>query len=157
MIEPMVCRDCARTSTQVALAGPGLALLSRVLMAAGIVMLIGLLPWLSGSDPALTLLRARSGEQEATEEALTAIRQHYGLDQGPFPLLWRWLIGLLHGDAGVSWVSGNPVLPGMLSATSVSLLLMSCALLVAFMVTILLCAPTVIRGLRGDRDRKSVV
>lgn len=150
MIEPMVCRDCARTSAHSSLAGPGLALLSRVLMAAGIVTLIGLLPWLSGSDPALSLLRARSGEQEATEEALTAIRQHYGLDQGPFPLLWRWLVGLLHGDAGVSWISGNPVLPGMLSATGVSLLLMSCALLVAFIVTIVLCAPTVIRGLRGD-------
>lgn len=150
MIEPMVCRDCARTSAQTALTGPGLTLLSRLSTAAGIVALIGLLPWLSGSDPALSLLRARSGEQEATEEALTAIRQHYGLDQGPLPLLWRWLVGLLHGDAGVSWVSGNPVLPGMLSATGVSLLLMSCALLVAVVVTMLLCVPTVIRGLRGD-------
>ncbi|MFP1960572.1 ABC transporter permease subunit [Lonsdalea quercina] len=150
MIEPIVCRTCARTSARVFLARPAIALVSRLATAVGIVTLIGLLPWLSGGDPALSLLRARSGEQEATEEALTAIRQHYGLDQGPLQLLWQWLIGLLHGDAGVSWVSGNPVLPGMLAAAGVSLLLMSCALFVALLVTMLLCAPTVIRGLRGD-------
>ncbi|MFP1927179.1 ABC transporter permease subunit [Lonsdalea quercina] len=150
MIEPIVCRTCARTSARVFLARPAIALVSRLATAVAIVTLIGLLPWLSGGDPALSLLRARSGEQEATEEALTAIRQHYGLDQGPLQLLWQWLIGLLHGDAGVSWVSGNPVLPGMLAAAGVSLLLMSCALFVALLVTMLLCAPTVIRGLRGD-------
>lgn len=155
MIEPLVCRTCARTSARVFLARPALALMSRFTMAAGIVTLIGLLPWLSGGDPALSLLRARSGEQEATEEALTAIRQHYGLDQGPLQLLWQWLVGLLHGDAGVSWVSGNPILPGMLAATGVSLLLMSCALLVALVVTVILCAPTVIRGLTGDTRRGS--
>lgn len=155
MIEPLVCRTCARTSARAFLARPALALMSRFTMAAGIVTLIGLLPWLSGGDPALSLLRARSGEQEATEEALTAIRQHYGLDQGPLQLLWQWLVGLLHGDAGVSWVSGNPILPGMLAATGVSLLLMSCALLVALVVTVILCAPTVIRGLTGDTRRGS--
>lgn len=155
MTEPNMRRACSRTFARAFLARPALALMSRLSMTAGIVTLIGLLPWLSGGDPALTLLRARSGEQEATQEALTAIRQHYGLDQGPLQLLWHWLVGLMHGDAGVSWVSGNPVLPGMLAATGVSLQLMSCALLVALVVTMLLCAPTVFRGLRGDNRRGS--
>lgn len=43
-----------------------LPLASRLFSLLGMIVLIGLMPWLSGRDPALSLLRARSGEQEAT-------------------------------------------------------------------------------------------
>ncbi|MEQ9905172.1 ABC transporter permease subunit [Pectobacterium aroidearum] len=154
MSEPLYCRTCATINqTQRPRYGMLIPLFSRLLTLAGIVVLIGMLPWLSGQDPALALLRARSGEQEATAETLNAIRHSLGLDQGPLQLLLNWLTGLLHGDAGNSWVSGRPVLPGMLQAAGVSLTLMASSALVAFTLAAVLCAPTFRQGLRGQVHR----
>lgn len=148
MSESLYCRTCAGVSRlcMSQTGGAGVPLISRLLTLAAIVVLTGLLPWLSGSDPALSLLRARSGEQEATAETLNAIRLTLGLDQGPWHALTHWLGGLPGGDAGVSWVSGLPVLPGMLRATGVSLTLMTASAGVAFLIALLLCAGTLIRG-----------
>ena len=154
MSESLYCRTCAGVS-RLRQGQPHtlLPLMSRLLTLAAIVVLIGLLPWLSGTDPALSLLRARSGDQEATAETLGAIRLSLGLDQGPWHALAHWLGGLLCGDAGVSWVSGMPVLPGMLRATGVSLTLMASSALVALIVALLLCAGTLHRGLQGGTPR----
>ncbi|WP_227875956.1 ABC transporter permease subunit [Kushneria konosiri] len=124
--------------------------LSRLITLAGVVVLVGLLPWLSGRDPALSILRARAGDQNPTPEALDSIRAQLGLDMGPWEKLGHWLSNLLHGDAGVSWISGGPVLPGMLEATGVSLTLMLAALLVALVTTAALCVTAVRRGLSGE-------
>ncbi|QEM82278.2 ABC transporter permease subunit [Halomonas binhaiensis] len=124
--------------------------LSRLITLSGVVLLVGLLPWLSGRDPALSILRARAGEQNPTQEALDAIRMQLGLDLGPVEKLSTWVTGLLHGDAGNSWISGAPVLPGMLQATQVSLTLMLAALLVAVVTAVLICLPTMRRGLAGN-------
>lgn len=154
MSESLYCRTCAGVS-RFSQSQPTtlLPLISRLLTLAAIVVLIGLLPWLSGTDPALSLLRARSGDQEATAETLNAIRLSLGLDQGPWHALVHWLGGLLRGDAGVSWVSGLPVLPGMLRATGVSLTLMATSALVAMIIALLLCAGTLKRGLQGGTPR----
>ena len=155
MSESLYCRTCAGVSRfrQRQPGGALLPLISRLLTLAAIVVLIGLLPWLSGTDPALSLLRARSGDQEATAETLNAIRLSLGLDQGPWHALAHWLGGLLRGDAGLSWISGLPVLPGMLRATGVSLTLMACSALVALIIALLLCAGTLRRGLQGGTPR----
>ncbi|MFS7253725.1 ABC transporter permease subunit [Rahnella rivi] len=155
MSESLYCRTCAGVSRfrQRQPGGALLPLISRLLTLAAIVVLIGLLPWLSGMDPALSLLRARSGDQEATAETLNAIRLSLGLDQGPWHALAHWLGGLLRGDAGLSWISGLPVLPGMLRATGVSLTLMACSALAALIIALLLCAGTLRRGLQGDTPR----
>ncbi|MGA5200268.1 ABC transporter permease subunit [Streptomyces variegatus] len=110
---------------------------------------IGLLPWLSRTDPALTVLRARSADRDPTPETLRAIRDQLGLDDGPLVLLGRWLGGLLHGDAGTSWVSGAHVLPGVVQALGVSLLLMAGALVVAAGTAAAVCARTLRLGARG--------
>lgn len=155
MSESLYCRTCAGVSRfrQRQPGGALLPLISRLLTLTAIVVLIGLLPWLSGTDPALSLLRARSGDQEATAETLNAIRLSLGLDQGPWHALAHWLGGLLRGDAGLSWISGLPVLPGMLRATGVSLTLMACSALVALVIALLLCAGTLRRGLQGGTPR----
>ncbi|NJQ00254.1 ABC transporter permease subunit [Streptomyces zingiberis] len=101
------------------------------MLTAGLVGAVGLLPWLSRTDPALTVLRARSAERDPTPEAVRAVRAELGLDDGPLPLLARWLGGLLRGDAGRSWVSGTEVLPTVVPALGVSLLLMAGAVAVA--------------------------
>ncbi|WP_214369094.1 ABC transporter permease subunit [Pseudonocardia sp. H11422] len=128
---------------------------SRLATLCAVVAGIGVLPWLSNRSPELTVLRARSAEQEATPEALTAIREQLGLDAGPLALFGRWLSGLLSGDAGTSWVSGQPVLPGVLAALGVSLTLMALALGVALVVAVLLATPALVRGLRGTGGRSS--
>ena len=118
-----------------------------------VMMLVGLLPWISGRDPALSILRARSGDQDATPEALNAIREQLGLSLGPANHLRQWLWGLMHGDFGTSWISGGPILPGMLSALGVSLTLMLAAFGVAAITATLLCLATLRRGLRGRETR----
>ncbi|WP_246036494.1 ABC transporter permease subunit [Sinomonas susongensis] len=120
-----------------------------------VVFLLGILPWLSSHDPALAILRARSAEQEATPEALGAIRQELGLDAGPFAVFAGWLGRALTGDWGVSWVSGRPVLPGMVQAMLVSLGLMAAALTVALVVAAALNVSALRRGLDGRTARTS--
>lgn len=158
MSESLYCRLCHGISRRrLPRAAALLPLLSRAVTLCGVLLLTAVLPWLSGSDPALALLRARSGDQEATAETLHAIRQSLGLEQGPLALMQRWLTGLLHGDPGVSWISGRPILGGMLQATGVSLTLMALALLCALTVALLLSAPVLRAGLQGRIVRSSGV
>ena len=125
------------------------AALTRLGCLVAVLAAVGLLPWLSGRDPALTVLRARSAEQEGTPEALAAIRADLGLDAGPLSLLGSWVSGLPRGDLGTSWVSGTDVLPSVVSGLQVSLALMGAALGVALLVTCALVAPVLVRG-RGS-------
>ena len=78
-----------------------------------------------------------------------------GLDQGPVGYLFGWFGGLLLGDAGISWISGAPILPGMLKATGVSLTLMGCAILVVIPIVAAIVAPVLRSGLRGQVRRSS--
>ncbi|MEU5220460.1 ABC transporter permease subunit [Streptomyces sp. NPDC020807] len=126
----------SRTAAAVARGGALLAVLVAV----------GLLPWLSGKDPALAVLRARSAEQEPTAEALGAIRADLGLDAGPGERLGDWAAEVLRGDLGVSWVSGTDVLPSVLAGLGVSLTLMGAALLVALLVGTVLALPVLLGG-----------
>ena len=118
----------------------------RALLAALLVCGIGLLPWLTRTDPALTVLRARSAEREATPAVLAAVREQLGLEAGPLKLLGDWLGGLPRGDAGRSWISRAEVMPGVVQALGASLLLMAVALTIAFLVAALVCAPTLWSG-----------
>ncbi|MEU0084324.1 ABC transporter permease subunit [Streptomyces sp. NPDC006274] len=123
---------------------------------AAVLAVVGLLPWLSGKDPALSVLRARSAEQEATAEALAAVRADLGLDAGPLALLGGWASGLVRGDLGASWVSGTDVLPSVLAGLQVSLGLMGAALAVAVVVATAACAPVLVRG-RGTSGAVAAV
>jgi len=131
------------------------AAVSRTLSVAAVVVVIGVLPWLSGRSPELSVLRARSAEQEATPEALASIRAELGLDAGPLGLLGHWLSDLLRGDLGTSWVSGAPVGPGIAAATGVSLTLMAAAVVVALLVAAALTVPAVLRAAQGRPGRRS--
>ncbi|MGW3284213.1 ABC transporter permease subunit [Streptomyces sp. NPDC001002] len=130
-----------------------IALLWRAGLAAALVCGIGLLPWLARTDPALTVLKARSADRDPTPEVLDAIRAQLGLADGPLVLLGRWVGGLWRGDAGRSWISGTEVAPAVLQALGASLLLMAVALAVAVVTAGLVCAPTLNR--RGRRGRST--
>ncbi|WP_129660265.1 ABC transporter permease subunit [Rothia halotolerans] len=122
---------------------------SRLVTAAAVVCFVGMLPFLSGQDPAAAVLRARSAEQLMTQEALDAVRRGLGLGETAWQTLGLWFGRLLHGDLGTSWVSGAPVGPSVLSALGVSLLLMGVAILVALAVAGLVCLGPVRAGMRG--------
>lgn len=120
-------------------------LAGRVAAGTALLATVAMLPWLSGTDPALTVLRARSADQDPTPEQLAAVREELGLSAGPLTHLTRWL----SGDAGTSWVSGEPVLPVVSNAFAVSLTLMAGALVVTIAVAALICARTARLGARG--------
>ncbi|MEQ4548462.1 ABC transporter permease subunit [Nocardioides kribbensis] len=124
---------------------------SRLGAGLGVLVLVGLLPWLSGRSAEYTVLRARYAELEATPAALAAVRAELGLDRGPLAVLGDWVAGLARGDLGTSWISGRPVGPGLLSAAGVSLTLMLAALVVALVVAAVVAVPALVGGLRGDR------
>ncbi|GGS83021.1 ABC transporter permease [Streptomyces violaceus] len=124
----------------------GAAALTRLLCLVAVLAAVGLLPWLSGRDPALAVLRARSAEQDPTEEALDSVRRDLGLDAGPLSLLGGWASDLLRGDLGTSWVSGTEVLPSVISGLQVSLALMGASLGVALLLACALVTPVLVRG-----------
>lgn len=132
-----------------------IATLSRVLTVAALLGVVGLLPWLSGRDPALSILRARSAEQDPTPEALEAVRRDLGLADGPVAILLRWVGGVLRGDFGTSWNTGRDVLPSTLAALGVSATLLACAALVAVPVAAALVAPALRAGVTGAPRRTS--
>ncbi|NUT27261.1 MAG: ABC transporter permease subunit [Streptomyces sp.] len=127
-------------------------LLWRAGIAAALVCAIGVLPWLSHTDPALTVLKARSADRDPTPQVLADIRAQLDLDRGPFHLLADWLGGLWHGDAGRSWINGTEVTPAVLQALGASLLLMAVALAVAAVTATLICARTLRLGARRRLD-----
>ncbi|MFH9609731.1 ABC transporter permease subunit [Streptomyces sp. NPDC017448] len=111
-----------------------------------VVAVLGLLPWLTRTDPARTILHARYADRAPTPETLAAIRAETGLDGGPRQVLGDWLGGLSRGDAGVSWVSGQPVGPDVAAALGNSLTLMGASLAAAVLLALALSAATLRRG-----------
>ena len=132
--------------------------ISRLLALVCLIGLVGMLPWLSGKDPALTILRATSSDREPTPEVLESIRKSIGLDGGPLHVIGHWLAGLARGDLGRSWVSGAAVGPEAVDAFGVSLSLMAAALGVGLVIATALVLPALRDGLRGcPRTRGGVV
>src|ERR1044071_7275873 len=46
----------------------------------------------------------------ATPEQIASIRHDLGLDQPLLTQLWRWYVGLLHGELGRAILLGQPVM-----------------------------------------------
>lgn len=67
--------------------------------------------------------------ENATPEALAALRQQMGLNDPVWMQYLHWLSGVAHGDFGVSLRTGQPVAPAMLEALSRSLLLAAFSIL----------------------------
>ncbi len=83
------------------------------------------------ADAAVTLL----GEN-ATPEALAAVRAKLGLDDAVLLQYWHWFSHLVHGDFGISMRTGQPVGPAMFLALSRSLILAFCAIILMLVVAV---------------------
>ncbi len=74
--------------------------------------------------------------QEATPEALTALRHQLGLDRPPYVQYLRWVGGMLHGDFGHSFKDNRSVSLTLLQKVPVTGELTAAALLVAWAIAI---------------------
>lgn len=97
-------------------------LFRRLLLVAYTVLVVSVLVFgitqVLPADAAVTLL----GEN-ATPDALAAVRDRLGLNDPVWLQYWRWLAHAVTGDFGLSMRTGQPVAPMMLVALSRSLLL----------------------------------
>ena len=106
-----------------------------------VLIAVTLLTFLIASLLPGDLAHAMLGDQ-ATPEAVEALRRDMGLDQ---PLWWRylnWLAGIVQGDFGRSFRTGEPVLGAILARLPVSLELMLLAEVTALAISI----PLAIQG-----------
>jgi peptide/nickel transport system permease protein len=122
-------------------------------------LLLGLLSLLAVSVVVFAITSVLPGDaaqerlgQEATPEALAALRHEMGLDKPAVVRYWQWLVGMAKGDPGTSVVTGARVGEAIASRLPASLLL--AALTAAFSVPIalalgILCA--LWRGSTFDR------
>jgi len=110
-------------------------LLKRLLLMVYTLLVVSLLVFgitqLLPADAAVTLLG-----QNATPEALAAVRERLGLDAPAWLQYWHWLTQALQGNFGVSMRNGLEVAPTLLTALSRSLLLAVCALILMLIIAI---------------------
>jgi len=110
-------------------------LLKRLLLMIYTLLVVSLLVFgitqLLPADAAVTLLG-----QNATPEALAAVRARLGMDAPAWLQYWHWLTQALQGNFGVSMRNGLAVGPTLLTALSRSLLLALCALLLMLVIAI---------------------
>ena len=84
----------------------------------GITFIIFIVLNLAQGDPAVMILG-----QDATEEALIAKRVELGLDKPLVVQYVNYILGVLRGDFGTSWLGGYEVLPEFLHRIPYTILL----------------------------------
>lgn len=92
-------------------------------------MLIQLLP----GDPARFILGPK-----ATPQSLQNLQSLMGLDQSLPAQYWIYLKGVIHGDLGRSWFSGQPVLDDLVQRAPATLELLTYAMILAIAVGVFL-------------------
>lgn len=90
---------------------------------------------LAPGDPVRAYFQRTRG-RPPTEAELAQLRAEFGLD-GSLPERYLdWLVGAVHGDLGISFSSGRPVLDELLSRLPATLLLAGAAMLVALAIAV---------------------
>jgi len=74
--------------------------------------------------------------EEASPEALAALRHQLGLDRPLYVQYLRWVGGMLHGDFGHSFKDNRPVLPTLLEKVPATGELTAAALVIAWTIAI---------------------
>ncbi|MEJ2030093.1 MAG: ABC transporter permease [Maritimibacter sp.] len=106
------------------------------LMLLVVSLLAFLVPYMSGGDPARTIMMSRVHEFDVDPAAVEALRVSLGLDQ-PLPVQYgSWLWHAVHGDLGYSFTSGRSVASEIGAALGVSVTLALTALSIAALVAV---------------------
>ncbi|WP_448851056.1 ABC transporter permease subunit [Corynebacterium sp. 335C] len=132
------------------------AIVGPVAIAAGAVLagnlLTTMLPWFTGREPALSVLRAREAQRAATPELLARIREDFDLPSTPWESLAGWVSGPLLGDFGPSWVDqGQDAMGAALGGLGISISLTFAALVVSTLIAVAVVTPRLTAAARGRR------
>lgn len=100
----------------------------------GITFLSFLLMYLAGSD-AVTEMYTNRGV-EVAQEVIDAKKAELGLNLPFFQQYISWLWSMLHGDMGISYVTGEPVLSAFLRKLPATLLLTALSILLTVVISI---------------------
>ena len=100
----------------------------------GITFLSFVLMYMAGSD-AVTEMYTNRGV-EVAQEIIDARRAELGLDLPFWEQYLRWLWGMLHGDMGMSYVTGEPVFEAFLRKLPATLLLAVSAVMLTVVISI---------------------
>ena len=113
-----------------------------------------MIPYLSGSDPARMIMRARVSDLALDPAAVEALRHQLGLDQPIYVQYVRWLQAALSGDFGVSFTNQQPVAGIIIRALGVSFVLALSSLMLAMLLAVPL---GILAALRPGGRRDSVI
>lgn len=106
------------------------------LMLAIVSVIAFLLPYMTGGDPARTILFSRMHDTALDPHAVEALRTSLGLDRPLYVQYFTWLWNALRGDLGFSFTSSQPVANELLRSLGVSVTLALTALVVAVAVAL---------------------
>ena len=99
--------------------------------------------YLTPGDPALMKLTAQG--TAVTDELLELERERMGLNQPFLTRYINWILGILHGDFGLSYADDMPILPKLLDALGYTLVLAIASTIVSVVVAIPLGVLTAIK------------
>ncbi|WP_432494711.1 ABC transporter permease [Kineococcus auxinigenes] len=119
---------------------------AAVVLVVAIATLTFFLLHLTGGNPARSIVgQSATAAQEAQKAA------ELGLDRPLLAQYWTWLSGLLRGDLGASWFTGQPVWQTLSNALPVTLSIVVAGLLLSAVVSVLLGVAAAVRGGWIDR------
>lgn len=121
-------------------------LVSSVLLTLAVTAVTFLLVFQDGTGIARRVLG-----QSATEDQVTAKVAELGLDQPVVVQYVKWLGGVLHGDLGASYFTGEPVSDMLATRVPVTLAVVLLALLLTMVLSVLIGVTAAVRG--GALDR----
>ncbi len=99
-----------------------------------LTLLVFLLMYLTPGDPAL--LKLASQGANITDELLEMEREAMGLNDPFFVRYFDWVLGILHGDFGNSYVDGAAILPKLMTALGYTVVLATASTIVSVVVAI---------------------
>ncbi len=97
----------------------------------GITILTFVVIRLLPGDPASRILGSM-----ATPEQLQALRERYGLNESIWVQYKNWIVDLLHGNLGISYMTGNPVVKDIAARFPATLELISISLVLSIVIMI---------------------
>ena len=118
----------------------------------GITFLSFLLMYMAGSD-AVTEMYSNRGV-EVAQEIIDAKKVELGLNLPFFQQYVSWLWAMLHGNMGVSYVTGEPVLESFLRKLPATLLLTTASIVLTIVISIPL---GIVAAIRHDKTEDLIL
>lgn len=106
--------------------------------------------YISPGDPAELLLEQKMGSMGLQKEVVQRYAEQLGLNKGFFPMYRDWFVNMLHGDLGVSYKTGYPVLTDFLSR-------LGCSAQLAVLSTAISLVLGVSLGILSARRRNGII